>query len=68
MNQTQWRIPMPTIATRNASSHIRQTRLFLEEQDMRQAKFERNWKIRFGICLLATVFAGSFIFLSVITL
>lgn len=61
---------MPLIST---AAPIRYIPELLQVQDFEahsaaQAKFERDWKIRFGICLVASVFGGAFIFLTVITL
>lgn len=59
-----WRKPMPFITTSPAP--IRPVRELLEVQDLEayvaaETKRERNFKIKFGICLVASVFIGTFL-------
>lgn len=60
---------MPFIATSPAP--IRPVHELLEVQDLgayvaAEAKRERNFKIKFGICLVAAVFTGSFLWAAMV--
>lgn len=51
---------MPFIST--TTTHYQATCALLDTQDRAQAKREFCFKIKFGVCLLASVFGGSFLF------
>jgi hypothetical protein len=65
LNPSTRRIPMPFIAAKPAAAPVRFCEL-LEVQDAEdyiksEERRERNFKIKFGICLVSAVFCGSFL-------
>ena len=59
---------MPFLSHVAEEPHYRQVRERLQAESAEQAKRDRMFKIRFSICLLASVFIGSFLFTVVVTL